>query len=478
VIQVSFYGAAGEVTGSCYLITTPHARILLDFGIHQGDPQAYTRNHTMPPIDPATLDAVVLTHGHLDHCGRLPLLRKHGYEGPIYSTPASCAITGLILRDSASIQQADAEDDNRRLAAQGRPLVEPLYTIEESEQILAQLKPLPYGRRQNIARGISVQFFDAGHIIGSSSVLVTIDADAPSGQPERNLIFSGDIGVRNAPILRDPVPPTTASTAGPDLVVLESTYGDRDHRPFGPTIEELAGIIQTAHRENGKILIPAFAIGRTQDLIYHISQLIRDQRIRPTDVFIDSPMATAATRIYEAHPNIYDSETTNLIRTGLEPLDFPGLKFTRSRQESQALNDLKGGRIIIAGSGMCTGGRIVHHLRHSLSRPTTHIVFVGFQGRGTLGRALVDGAKLVHIFGQEIEVQAKIHTLGGFSAHSGQSGLLSWAKAAVSTAQQGKPPRLVLTHGEDEPRRVLADRLRTTIGLTAELPQWGDLIKV
>lgn len=464
MVNLSFYGAAGEVTGSCYLVETDHARVVVDFGMHQGDVDAEARNRTAPPLEFPRIDAVVLTHGHLDHCGRLPLLLQHGYPGPIYATPATTELTGIILRDSASLQQADAEDDNRRRARQGKPAVPPLYNVEEAEQTLRRFKDIPYGRTQEIARGVFICFFDAGHILGSASVLMTIRGEDPHGR-DKVLLFSGDVGVVGAPILRDPQTPN----GHVDAVILESTYGDRDHRPLDQTLDELVGVLTAAREEGGKVLTPAFAVGRTQDLIYHIANLMREGRLAPTNVYVDSPMATAASELYKKHHEVYDADARRLQHDGRGPLALPGLRYVRTREESQSLNSRDGGIVVIAGSGMCTGGRILHHLRHNLGKPTTHVMIVGYQADGTLGRTLVNGAKTVRIFGEEIEVKARIHTLGGFSAHAGQTGLANWFAAAAPSK-----PRLFLTHGEDGPRSVLQGKLAATYGVTAELPEWGD----
>ena len=449
MITLSFFGAAGEVTGSCYLWPTDQASVLIDFGLHQGE-----------------RDGVILTHGRLDQCGRLPQLTKAGFRGRIFCTRPTVEVTEIILRDSAHLQEADAEQDNRRRARQGRPPLTPLYTVSDVEQTLPLLSALEYGVEQTVAPGITVRFFDAGHILGSASVLMC--AEDRAGRAKHTIAFSGDVGVRNSPILRNPMPPDHA-----DTMVLESTYGDREHKPMGPTLDELVGILKLSQTEGGRIVIPSFALGRPQDLIYHFGTLLREGRIPKLNVYVDSPMAIAASGLYRRYTEVYDEASRDLLRRGDWPLSFPGLHYSRTSEESRRLNDLAGGVVIISAAGMCTGGRILHHLRHSLWKPECRVVFVGYQGLGTLGRERVDGAKTVRIFGETIAVKARVHTLNGFSAHAGQSELVQWAGALAPSK-----PRTFLTHGEDPPRRALAGRLQNELGLRPELPQYADRVEL
>lgn len=471
MIKLGFYGAAGEVTGSCYLLANDRARVMIDFGMHQGEKVADEHNRRLPPIDPTRLDAVILTHAHLDHCGRLPMLVQGGFHGPIFSTAASCDLTEIILRDSAFLQEADAERANRyRLP--GQPEEHPLYTIKDVERVLPLLRTVHYGERVEVATlnggqsGMDFTFSDAGHILGSGSVSVRIRDD----QRAKTVVFSGDIGVRGAPILRDPVVPVPPPA---DALVMESTYGDRDHRTLDATRAEFLGILKAAQNAGAKVLIPAFAVGRTQDIIYHMGDFIRRGEIARLNVYVDSPMATETTDLYRRNQDLYDDHARAILNANGSPLNFPGLKFVKTIEESKKLNTAAGCMVVIAASGMATGGRIVHHLRNNLYKPETQVVIVGYQGQGTLGRKLVDGAQRVRIYGEEVLVRAKIHTLGGFSAHAGQSGLVDWSKPFAANK-----PRTFLTHGENGPRKALQAKLAATHGLTCALPEYGEVVEL
>ncbi len=465
-MKLSFHGAAGEVTGSCYLLETGRARVLIDFGLHQGGARAELRNRRFPPIAADGLDAAILTHAHIDHCGRMPLLPRAGFRAPIYCTPATQQLVAIMLRDSANVQRMDAERYGRANVRQGKRPASPmpLYTMGEVEAILPRFAALPYETPKEVAPGVTARFVDAGHIIGSASVELTIQ----NGGQRKVIVFSGDLGPSGAALLNNP----TLFTAA-DFAVLESTYGDRDHRQLPATLEELAGILAAARTDDGKVLIPAFAVGRTQQLIYHLGAFSRDGRLAGVPVVIDSPMAQQATDLYRDFSALFDEESRKLVGDGHQPLRFPELRFTRTPAESAALNPAGGGMVVIAASGMCTGGRILHHLRHNLWKPQTHMVIVGYQADGTPGRRLVEGAKQLRIMGEPIAVRAHVHTLGGFSAHTGQSGLLNWASSLAPSR-----PRMFLTHGEDRPRGILADRIKAQFGIVAERPEWGQHIEL
>ncbi len=470
-MKLSFYGAAGEVTGSCTLVETDRARVLVDFGMHQGGPEAEARNRAFPPFDASKLDAIVVTHAHLDHTGRLPLLTRRAYDRPIHATRATIDLTQILLRDAAEIQLADAARDARH----GRPST-PLYGEADVEGVLTLFRPLPLGESREIAPGITIKLFEAGHILGAASVEMNIRENGSS----KRLIFSGDLGPLGQPLLRDFDPPEPPPPA--DLVLLESTYGDRDHRPLTQTLDELVGILNQSHREGGRVLIPSFAIGRTQTLIYHLGRLRQQGQINNPAVYIDSPMAIEATELYSRHREQFDEDSWAIINAGDCPLKFPGLRFSRTSEQSKALNGIGGGAIIIAASGMASAGRILHHLRHGLAQPNVHVIIVGYQGVGTLGRELVElkvrppAERSVRIFGDTVPVRAHIHTLGGFSAHAGQTELLTWARW-----MKGKstfPRRVVLNHGELKPRETLKKAIQHEHNVEAALPSWGESLSL
>ncbi len=461
-MRATLFGAARTVTGSAYLVETSRSRILIDFGMMQGHDNHDGANVVPPELDVRALNAVLLTHGHLDHCGRLPLLIRAGYSGPIYATPATIELVALVLRDAAKVQAQDLARTNRRRLRAGLEPLPPLYTLEEVEETLAYLRPVDYARPRPVAEGITARWVEAGHILGSTSIELTLE----DGGRRHVAIFSGDIGHLGAPVVRDP-----ERFCGADSIFIESTYGDRDHRSLAETLEEARVAINTALKWRGKILVPAFAIGRTQQLIYHISALFRSGELPRFPIFLDSPMAQEATRLYLKHVELFDEEAMELHRRGILERDFSAVRFCHTAEESMALNNLQGPVMIMAGSGMCTGGRILHHLRHNLWRPETHVLIVGYQAEGTLGRMLVEGRKKVRIFGEDIAVRATIHTLNGFSAHAGQTELLDWLSCAAPLR-----PRIFLTHGEPRAMEPLAAKIRERYGLESEIPEHGKPI--
>lgn len=467
-MTITPYGAAGQVTGSAYLVETAYARVLVDFGMFQGGRELEAMNILPEELQPGDIDAVVLTHGHLDHCGRLPMLLRCGYHGAIHATPATIEMAELILLDSARIQTADYERKQRKAKAKHRGLSrddEPLYDEKDVHRAIEAMKPASYETWFEIATGVTVRFHDSGHMLGSASISMIVTGDSDT----KHIVFSGDIGPRGAAYLQDPTIPPPA-----DVVVMESTYGDRDHRPLRETVEQFSAIIDQAVDTGGKILIPSFAVGRTQQILYHIAELIRDGRIPHIPIYIDSPMAIEATRIYEHHPELFDNESTSLIRSGELRRNLSSVRTAASREESQAINDVKGACIVIAGSGMCTAGRILHHLRQNLDDPTAHVVIVGYQSYGSLGRRLVDGQDIVSVLGDKIRVRAAVHTLSGFSAHAGQQELLDWVAGLQPTAQT----RIMLTHGEDDARHTLAGLIKERHGIAPTLPSYGEHLEL
>ncbi|MCP5519409.1 MAG: MBL fold metallo-hydrolase [Verrucomicrobiales bacterium] len=459
-MQITPYGAAGEVTGSAYLVQTDRAQVLIDFGMFQGVRMAERRNTLPRGISPRSLDAVLLTHCHLDHVGRLPLLARRGYEGPVFATPATQDLTALILRDSAKIQAHDAERLNRKLERQAKPPEEPLYTIGHVEAILGRIVPVAYDEPVDVAPGIKARFAEAGHILGSSSIQLLVQENGH----ERIVVFSGDLGPLGVPILKD-----YECLRRADMVFLESTYGDRDHRSLTETVGEFEQIVARAVEEKGKILVPTFAVGRAQLMLYLLASMFRRNLVPRFPIYLDSPMAIEATRIYERHPELYDEEAISLRRNHQMQSDLSSLNLSTSADDSKAINEVAGPCLVLAGAGMCNAGRILHHLKQNLWRPETWVLIVGYQGEGSLGRRLVEGEPMVRIHGEKIAVQANIRTLGGFSAHAGQKDLLHWFACLASGG-----PRLVLTHGEGRGREGLREAVRERFGIEAELPGYGE----
>jgi metallo-beta-lactamase family protein len=462
--KLTFYGATEGVTGSSYVLETGSKTILLDCGLFQGSREEEKANKEPFQFEVSKIDAVILSHAHLDHSGRLPKLVADGYSGPLYMTNPTSELLEVMLKDAASLQQRDTEWENKRRRRAGKAEIEPVYTIEDVEQALSLCDAFGYGSRQEISDGIEVCFRDAGHILGSSIVEVFI---TESGV-QKKLVFSGDLGNSCAALLRDPEVVEEA-----DVLLLESTYGDRNHRSMDETLQEFESIIAEASENGGNILIPSFAVGRTQEIIFRLGELYQKGRLRHQAVYLDSPMAIAVTEIYHRYQNVYNSEDAAAIHrdaSGSLHTFLPVLRYSTSTEESMALNKVEAGCIIIAGSGMCTGGRIRHHFKHNLWRRNAHVVIVGYQAMGTPGRALVDGAKVFRLGGDKIAVNAAIHTLGGFSAHASQSQLLDWI------SHFNKPhPRLFLIHGETEAKTALQERLATE-GWKADIPHNGESI--
>jgi len=462
-MKITFHGAAGgEVTGSCYHIQTDRANLLLDCGLFQGGHHTEELNLLPPGLE--KVDTVLLTHGHLDHTGRLPLLARAGWRGKVHATPATIEMTGLILRDSAKIQAQDSERFNRKRQRAGEPPHEPLYTPAHVEQLLECLQPVPYDQPVEVAPGVRACFAEAGHMLGSTSIKLSVTENGVA----KSVVFSGDLGPRGAPILKD-----YETFQQANLVILESTYGDRDHKPVKETIAQFLAIVRQVSAGRGKIFVPTFAVGRAQLLSVLLAWAFREHRIPPFPIYLDSPMAIEASKIYQHHPELFDEEMIKFIHEGSLQQDLATLHLCPTAEDSKKINDLNGPLLVMAGAGMCNAGRIVHHLKQNLWQPDTHIIIAGYQSADSLGRRLVDGAKVVTILGDKVAVKAQIHTLGGFSAHAGQTDLLNW----FGTLAPGQP-RVVLTHGENPQRQTLAAKIQTQFGLTARLPQLGESVEL
>jgi metallo-beta-lactamase family protein len=464
-MKVTLFGAAGgEVTGSAYLVETERSRVLVDFGFFQGVPHAEARNHVPPELDAARLDAVLLTHAHLDHTGRLPLLPRAGGACPVLATPATLEITDLILRDSAKVQVQDLARVNRKRERAGEPPVGPLYGVEDVVGVLRHGQTVAYDTEVEVTPDMRARFVEAGHLLGSAS----IHLHARENGRTKLAVFSGDLGPKGVPILRD----AECRHAPAAAVFLESTYGDHDHQPFDKTVAEFREVVQAAVERRGKILVPTFAVGRAQLLLVLLACLFRRGALPKFPVFLDSPMAAEASRIYLRHQELFDDELRALGEEHPILEDLDTLRITATADESKTINDAPGPCMVLAGAGMCNAGRILHHLRQNLWLPEASVLIVGYQAEGTLGRQLVERAPHVNIFGEKVAVRAQVRTLGGFSAHAGQSELLEWFGCLAGAA-----PRVFLTHGEKSGRATLARLIQERHGLKADLPALGEAVE-
>ncbi len=461
-MRISFHGADQGVTGSCHLIECAGKRMLIDCGMYQGGRELDEDNADPFGFEPAAIDFLLLTHAHLDHCGRVPLLVERGFRGEIIATAATRELARVVMLDAAHLHEDRAEHRQRQHARRGPAgATEPLYTTLDALNALDRFgRTADYGRRLELAPGIHATFMDAGHILGSASVFLELEEHGE----HRTVALSGDLGNAGRPLLRAPQPPPKC-----DIVVMETTYGDRRHRPIQASVEELYNAITDTFGRGGNVIIPTFALERAQELLFYLREGVAGGRLpRSMQVFLDSPMAISATRIFQRHPECFDADIRELFREGRDPFALPGLHFVRTAEESMAINRLAGGVVIMAGSGMCTGGRVRHHLRRNLWREEASVVFVGFAARGTLARSIIDGALHVQLFGEEVRVRAAIHTINGFSAHADQAELLAWHRAL-------RPARTFLVHGEPEVMRQFAGLLTDTQVEMPSLHQALDL---
>ena len=467
-MHIEFWGAAGEVTGSTHLVDTGRSRILLDCGLFQGHRKnAFERNRNLP-FEAAAIDAVVLSHAHLDHAGNLPSLVRSGFRGRIWATHATADLCGHMLMDSAHIQVSDVERVNRRRGRQGQRLFEPLYTPEDVEATLERFRTVDYATEFAPADGVTARLVDAGHILGSASVVL----DLESGGRRRRLVFSGDIGRRGLPILRDPVRPE-----GAEIVIMESTYGDREHEPPDRAKRVLAECADYVIEREGMLIVPAFALGRTQELVYRLNQLWEEGRFRRLPIWVDSPLATNVTEVFRDHPECYDAEMLRTLRSDADgdPLGFESLTYTRDVGESIALNSRRGPGVIIAASGMCEGGRILHHLKHHATKPSSLVLFVGYQAEHTLGRRILEGQSPVPVYGEPVEIRAAVRRADAYSAHADRTGLLDWADAV---RERGEVGRWFLVHGEPHAQARLKEALEARGAKGVEAPERGRRVAI
>jgi metallo-beta-lactamase family protein len=503
-IEIQFLGAAGCVTGSQFLVTSGDRRVLVDCGMFQGSPEEVARNQMPFAFNVQRLDALLLTHAHLDHCGRTPALVRAGYDGPIHATRATVDLAEIVLRDSAKLQVEFTERWNRRQARKAAQAADraaeveseavaqevddeslperlrsappegrtdtrqPLYDERDVETTMQQMRGCDYGDEVAVTDGITAVFHDAGHILGSA----IIELRVTDGGGLHTIVFSGDLGRDESPILRDPTPLTHA-----DAVVVESTYGNREHDPHEEAIEELVTAINEVSTDEGVLLVPAFAIGRTQDVIWVLDDLVRQQRIPRVPLYLDSPMASKATTVYVDHPETYDEETAALLRSGESPLNYPGQHFTDSVEDSKAIRSAERPFMVVAASGMLTGGRVMHHLKDFLPDPKCTLLFIGYQGEGTLGRHIQDGGRTAKIDGQEIDVRCRVRVISGFSAHADQHELEAWlGHFGRAGEENGTPKRVFIVHGDPDAAEAFAGRIRSELGMEPHIPKHRETV--
>ena len=470
-MKISFLGAAKIVTGSNYFIETKNTKFLIDCGMFQGNKSINRMNYEPFSFNPEEIDFMVLSHAHIDHSGRIPKLIKKGFKGDIYSTKATADLCTIMLPDSGHIQEMENEWDNRKRRRSGGKLRQPLYTAKEAEESLRYFKPVLYDQKIELNQEVTLRFRDAGHILGSSIIELWIKEEEGK---EIKLVFSGDLGRRDRPILKDPYLVDEA-----DYLIMESTYGNRLHHPSEDDAKELISIINNTVKRGGNIVIPSFAVERAQDIIYELNKYYtkyvksEDQDFLKVPVYIDSPLTISATEIFLRNPDCFDEDTLNLINIGNNPLDFRNLKFTRTVEESKQLNISKESKVIISASGMCTAGRIKHHLKHNLWRKDSSIVFVGYQAQGTLGRRIKEGEKVVKIFGEEIQVNAEIHSLEGFSGHADREGIIQWIKSF-----KNKPKKIFVVHGEEEATKEISRKIEEELKIKTHIPELGETLSI
>ena len=464
-MKLHFLGANRQVTGSRYCLEVNGKRVLVDCGMFQ-ERSFQHRNWDTSPIPEESVDAIILTHAHIDHCGLLPRVVNKGFSGPIFMTRPSADLVDVMLKDSARIQAEDVKYKEKRHKKAGKKSkfpYEPLYTEDDAIATLKLVRGIAYLSAKDVVEGIQVTFHDAGHILGSSSLEITFSADGE----KRTILFSGDIGQHGKPIIRDP-----SQFLNADYVVMESTYGDRDHREGGEIDDQLCDIINDTANRGGKVVIPTFAVERAQELMYHIGGLVHADRIPDIPIFLDSPMAVDVTNIFHQHRDAFDSETWARITSGVPPLRFPGLRMVRKAVDSKKINTVEGPAIIMSTSGMCTAGRIKHHLRNNIRDPKSSILFVGYQGRGTLGRQILEGKEAVRIHGKEYKVNATVAQIFGFSGHADRGDLLDWVDAFAAPAR-----KMFLTHGDEEPAMALAKEIEGR-GWNVEIPEYLDVVEL